>query len=297
MKWIRLDAGARSDLDWSAEKAIAEACEEKIVWELDLFSGMHRPLTNQTQCLSLGLALDHFRDTLWEAFQERTAGIVLYRGTVHFDDTFPWDADQEKNLQGWLEELYGSVDWGSSEEMRKDPFGHHLLHLYCRDVIAGYLELLLGRLPPTLTPYILLDESVEPDPLQRAELTAEDRLQGLKVWREEVVQPSIGVCLPVMDLFPPQKNSPLEQVFALRIPLRVIPEAHLITAWDGLDYLIVAPSLVSKEGKRKLQGFCAAGGCVISLEEKMGLPYEESFQTWRSESNDTFSRVPGDRAP
>ena len=58
-----------------------------------------------------------------------------------------------------------------------------------------------------------------------------------------------------------------------KIPFRLIAEENIITNWDGLDTLIFAPSLLGSQGIRKLQGFLAAGGEVVSLEES-SLPFE-----------------------
>ncbi len=61
------------------------------------------------------------------------------------------------------------------------------------------------------------------------------------------------------------------------IDYRIIPETYLTTEWHGLDYLIVDPDSLSSQGFRKLQGFCAAGGTIVSLGKIMGLPYEILF--------------------
>lgn len=61
------------------------------------------------------------------------------------------------------------------------------------------------------------------------------------------------------------------------VDLRVVEEAYLIADWHGLDYLLVDPKYLDKEALRKLKGFAAAAGAVISLGEKIGVENEIAF--------------------
>jgi hypothetical protein len=60
-------------------------------------------------------------------------------------------------------------------------------------------------------------------------------------------------------------------------PFRIVPEYYLINQWDGLDSLIVLSSTINAQAKRKLQGFCAAGGTILTLGELLDLPHEIPF--------------------
>jgi hypothetical protein len=64
------------------------------------------------------------------------------------------------------------------------------------------------------------------------------------------------------------------------ISFKLIAESQLTSQWDGLDYLLYSPTGLSTQGKRKLQGFCAAGGTVVSTGALLGLPYEMGLMDW-----------------
>ena len=103
-----LDGRTASDLDWSLQRDLALKYEKsglKLFWviELGLISGITLPLSNQMQYASLGVALDHFRDTLWKEFKSSTLGICLYQGSVDFSLGFPWSDDQFESLRIWLQ--------------------------------------------------------------------------------------------------------------------------------------------------------------------------------------------------
>jgi len=85
MNRICLNGEASSSLDWSG--AIEEAKgAQKIFWEIDLglFDRLAQPLADRTQLLSLRLALEHFRESLWTPFQEKSVGVCIYRGALPF---------------------------------------------------------------------------------------------------------------------------------------------------------------------------------------------------------------------
>lgn len=58
------------------------ASGKKILWHLDLglFDRLKMPLSNSSQFLTLGLAVDHFRDTIWKEFRSFSEGVCLYKG-------------------------------------------------------------------------------------------------------------------------------------------------------------------------------------------------------------------------
>lgn len=63
--------------------------------------------------------------------------------------------------------------------------------------------------------------------------------------------------------------------------VRFISESRLVTEWDGVDYLLVDPAMVTHRCRRSLNGFCAAGGVVVSLAEEIGLGEEISFAAYQ----------------
>ncbi|CUI17141.1 conserved hypothetical protein [Candidatus Protochlamydia naegleriophila] len=197
-------------------------------------------------------------------------------------------------------------------DLLQSEAGTQLVRLFCRDVSLEYLSLLASRLPDTLPVYLFLNVSVFiSNPLWQAQLLHAERFEHLNLalngatlpiqawgWQShmsplgysgqevpsnQAVQQEIkvGVCLPSMTMCRPGQFEGLEealvQLLQAGIPFRIIAENHLITEWDGLDYLVYTPTGLSVQGKRKLQGFCAAGGTVLSVGHLLGLAYEESF--------------------
>lgn len=281
--------------------------------ELGLFSDLCFSLATQTQYLSLGLSLEYFRDTIWKDFRHRSLGLIVYRGYADFSLNFQWDEQQVSNLIEWLkdhfttETLSKEIAMGLSSLEEIKPFilsnseiGKRLLSFFCRDVAMEYILLLINRLPDTLPCYILLDaQSISHSPLWQAQLLNPECFELLNLavkgttlsiqsiaWDDEIlkfqcpafIEVPLGICLPPLEMHPSRYTQRLEKVLnqlvAKQIPFRLIPESHLITSWDGLDDLIFVPEGLSSQGKRKLQGFCAAGGTVVTLGQKMGLACE-----------------------
>lgn len=309
---IRLDGGLRSDLNWKeaeeqAEKAISKGYA--LFWDIDLglFNRLTLPLANQTQFLSLGLSLEHFRDTLWKNFRSHSLGLSIYRGNADFSLGFDWDEDQTSHFKSWLQEH----DLVVSEK------GSLLAALFCQEVAVEYLSLLAAYLPDGLPCYLFLNAaSMAHDPLKQIQLLNPHRFDSFSLalkgatlpfkgwgWHSGLfpagyagtapmvlpsLQPSrVGICLPLMDDYHPEHWLGLDHALRLlterSIPFRLISESHLITEWDGLDDLIYLPKGLSPQGKRKLQGFCAAGGRVISIGPPMGFSLEQSLNDWIAE--------------
>lgn len=329
---VVLDGSLKADLKWDKERSAVEKYVKQglhIFWDIHLcvFNQLEKPIGNQSQFLSLCLSLEHFRDTLWKEFRTHTIGICVYGGNPDFKVNFPWDEDQLINLQGWLKDLFGDVSSFAheigcdvsafshitSQSLCSTEEGNSLLSLFCRDVAAEYLDLLVDRLPDTLKCFLLMDGSHISNTSLWAQLTTKERyprfilgLTGLNgnhanldgfVWNDstghiglltrnsnstqEITTSVVGVCLPSITLCRPSAWKDLEEVFNLlnthSIQFRTIPEISLTTEWDGLDYLIVSSKNLTIQGRRKLQGFCAAGGTVITIGNLIGLPQEVSW--------------------
>jgi hypothetical protein len=333
---VSLDGRLKSDLNWRESQEQAQHYMEQgsaILWEIDLglFSQLTLPLANQTQYLSLGLSLEHFRDTIWKDFKHQSLGLVLYRGTLNFSDSFHWNDEQESNLKGWIQDhfttlqiveegtrlSFSSFNQIDHYSLSKSEYGRQLIHLFCRDVMIEYINLLASRLPDTLPRYLLLDAHSVENPLYQVQLLHPERfdqlnlaVKGAKIplkclgWEHAspygvisqfdsppifpLPEEKIGICLPAMDKYQALHDQGianiLHHLLNQQIPFRLIPERDLITDWDGLDYLFYLPTGLSSQGKRKLQGFCAAGGTTVSLGEKLGLSHELSLIDFLDES-------------
>ncbi len=195
---IRIDGGLKSDLSWKEEIETASKYAEqgvKIFWALDLgiYSGLRNPLTHTAQFMSLKLSVEHFRDKLWNQFQEQTIGVSLYQGSADFSQGYIWDKEQESNLQGWLEDRFTDIhtlngDLSSEflqfshvthQGLSENKIGLQLLQLYCRDVAAEYLDLLANKLPEELAAFLLLDCTPFNDPVHLANILSKDHFPHL----------------------------------------------------------------------------------------------------------------------
>jgi hypothetical protein len=277
---ITLDGTVRSNLDWSEQKKKATEAET-ILWHLDLglFSKLSQPISSVSQYHSLKMSLDHFCNTLWIEFKDKTQGVCLYEGSADFSRDFPWDPEQEHNLQVWLERGFGDIgifyeEIGVrlekfSDLKHEDLKGVSITSLFCRDVAGEFLDLLAGYLPENLEASVILNTSGIDDPLLIAQLTTKERYPHLKMFvdgKPESVA-SVGICLPAMDHIIPSFYAKFSQIFRELDdkPYRLIPEALLTSEWHGLDILYVSTETVSPQGKRKLLGFEATGGIVIYI--------------------------------
>jgi hypothetical protein len=304
---IHIDAGVNSNLDFEKEKRVARGLFEQglnfaFKIDLGLFSHLKKPLSHKSQYLSLDLALEHFRDTFWGDFQESIDDISLYSGHVDFSKDFIFDEIQILNLQNWLKEHFSTPELFSKETamsistfseitpeiLSKCNYGKKLVSFFTRDACLEYIHILAANLPDTMPISIHLDASGIIDPLFFALLTSKEHFHSLKLHTTNGVnyitqekEANIAICLPSLKSFFPSTLNVLKYAFDLfeerKIPYRVIPEALLISEWDLVDYLFVNPATLNKEGIRKLQGFAAAGGIVVSLAEPIGIPGEILF--------------------
>lgn len=129
------------------------------------------------------------------------------------------------------------------------------------DAFADYLHRLASFLPDEIKPYCLLDK---PQSAKEAQLASKARFWHLHLSLEEECAP-IGILLPTDEQCTSEVLAKFDQMLKL-YPGRIIPETHLTELWNGLDTLVVIEEALSVQGKRKVQGFIAAGGCV----EKFG---------------------------
>jgi hypothetical protein len=317
---ISLDGRTQSNLDWKKERIQAKRFVEKgyfLMWEmrLGLFGDLAQPLVNQTQFLTLALALDHFLDSLGKEFKSHTLGLSLFRGNADFSHRFPWDSHQEQNLKEWLQEI-GHADLASLDllQLQQHLKGQQLIRLFCRDVAVEYLALLAARMPDSLAPYLYLDaSSLNCSSVNEIQLLNPERFNRLRLalkghrlpfealgWELATAQGysgrfsvelpplpsiSIGVCIPPCSFDYLHHDQGFEEgLDALQkqsIPFRLIAESQLTSQWDHLDFLLYSPSGLSRQGKRMLQGFCAAGGTVISTGDLSGFPHEMSLGEWK----------------
>lgn len=290
---IDLDGKVSADLDWSlAEKMAQKVVEEErmIIWNLDLglFHQLKASLSNQSQFLSLLLSLEHFRDTLWVRFKNQTVGVCLYNGPANFAQQLFWDDHLQTNYLNW------KTKCTTFEE--NDSYWKKL---FARDAAAEYLHLLVNQMPDALQFFAVLNVLPEIPLHLQLQLTHRERfdrfhliIKNCKLGSFLTEESKIAICLPGYQVVDPACFYELEEVLqnflAQQIKFRMIPENDLINEWHGLDYIVVMPLTITAAGKRKLQGFCAAGGTVVTTGDFIGLPQEISLLNFYENVAETF---------
>lgn len=299
---IHLKAGVQDPLDFqkehlACEEAIEKGLHLKFAIDLGLFSKLKKPLSNKSQYLSLELSLEHFKNTLWSEFHESIVDICLFIGNLDFSDFIIFQ-DLNNNLQEWVEERFSTIEIFRDETgITKTNFdqitpdllstteqGKFIKSLFCRDVAFDYLQMLKANLPDAMPLSIKLEDKGNLNPLQVALLTHREVYEPFHLSSELNHKPKIAVCLPSSKKVILSSYSVLNEALKFLIeknePYRLIPESMLISEWDLVDYLFVLPHLLESQGKRKLQGFVAAGGTVVTLGDAIGLDTEISFSTF-----------------
>lgn len=317
---ISIDGKLKADLSWKKEREAAQAYAAqglRIFWDIDLGlpNILHHALSNRTQFLSLTLSLEHFCKTLWKEFRKETAGLCLFRGTLDLIHSYPWDEEQIANLQDWMSEHYLSVDTPIQISVLKET-QKTLLNYFCRDALSEYLGLLASAVPDHLPLFLLLDASEIDDPFVEAQLLNKEYFSrfhlGVKTQRQllggeinwegipsekgmigreiqsdpKSKKPKLALCLPSrLICHPCSLQAALASLQNNNVSFRIISEGNLAIEWDGLDDLIVDTQFVSPQFKRRLQGFCAAGGRVVYAGGSLGLAEEIPFDAWLSKSS------------
>jgi hypothetical protein len=309
---IILDGRMRASLDWkmAREEAITQIkAGKKVVWQIDLglFLGLDLPLSDQMQFQSLCLSLEHFRHTLWKEWESKTFGIVMYTGELDFSKQFPWDETLCTHWRGWLEDRFENIHIFNEEtqlnlqsfdqvhpQLPSNAIVSDQVKLFFRDAAAEYLHLLAAHLPEELQIYLTMKISEKLEPFLFFQLSTQERFERFHLifdshnYRETKKEDEIklGICLPGADKVRPSQthvlHRALNDLVRAKAVFRVIPEDFLINQWDGLDYILYSPKALGPQGKRKLQGFCAAGGQPITVDHLLGLPFEISFKDFLS---------------
>ncbi len=302
---IRINGQIHSDLDWTSPREQAKQATERglvILWEIDLglFHQLSLPLNNQTQFNTLSLAIDHFKSTLWTDFASSSLGLCVYSGSLDFSSALKRDHDLFEKCKVWsLEQVeapnHAILEWVSNS--------------FFRNVALDYLNLLAGSLPDHIPCYLCLNGSgldalshlllLNPEGYGRFNLILKNIDFSFRAWSwdsseqclgylgfndeklSNKAQPDVGVCIPRWECI--QKSvwdeigQMVQSLILKQIDFRVIPEAYLVNYWDGLDFLMYSPSGLTYEGRRKVAGFCAAGGRPVSFGKIIGFPEEMIF--------------------
>lgn len=303
---IQLDGRTTSNLDWSRsrqEALYAIAQGKRILWHLNLglFKHLAKPLSSSAQFLTLSLALEHFHKTIWEEFRPYTYGLTLYQGDLDLSKEFVWDDEQVSNFQAWLKEGYETPQMLATEtgvaikefsEMLPTDFENtSIVKLFCRDVCAEYLDSLSERIFDEIPLFICFNAEQMQNPLLLLQLMAKERYGRMEPLLNSSLlnleaEASLALCFPDSQLKCQEYYTGFSEALAFlqsrAIPFRLVSESHLNAEWDGLDFILCSAEGLSNSGKRRLHGFNAAGGTVVSLSKSIGLPLEMTFEQFKT---------------
>lgn len=262
---IRLDAGVHSFLDWDNEIVSAQEVVDqglKILWHLDfgLFDKLRFPLSSQQQFQTFRLAIEHFHRHVRDRFIENSIGVLLYEGPL--DRIGGVDFAE---MEAWATERFEGFDCG--EIGGEDPF---LRALFCRDIAVDYIKQLAYQMPFGVDCYILPQIISSLSPVRQAIFLNEECYKPLCFLEEKIeIDAKVGICLPPVTHYHPKSHYLLDttvhRMLSEEIPFRYIDEENFIMQIHGLDEVYVSSEVLSSQGKRKLQGFTAAGGQVYFL--------------------------------
>ncbi|MBM3207819.1 MAG: hypothetical protein FJZ57_04360 [Chlamydiae bacterium] len=320
---IKLPAKINDELIWEKERALAEKLVEEgklIMWELDFgLEANSLDFSDSSVFYSLGIAIDEFVNSLWRDLKDSSLGVILYRGDVGFSKNFIWN-DEHKQL--FLEkhatsknDLVNLIDV-SGDEWYVALEDNKLFKLFAADIFSEYFQRLVSYLPDEALPFCLFDVSEQTDLALLAQLLSKDRFQHILLalkkstipaghlnWEEgcclggwigrgspyfsAVSEVNLAVCLPGDEYMTPSVSESLgvvlQDLSSRGVSYRIIPENLLTEAWDGIDSIIIISNGLSYQGKRRLQGFCAAGGRVVSLGDLNQLSNEILYPLFQVE--------------
>jgi hypothetical protein len=291
--FLRLPASLKDDLEWAKEKIQAEqisASGKYILWGIDLeLSAFTFAPEDSAAFFSFSIAIEEFTTHFWPMFQKQTFGVVLYCGKCPSERHFPpaiWDP--------------AFLEWANSFHSVSDKA---LYDLYCIQMLSEYLHRLVAFLPEAILPFALIDVMSVQSPGRVAQLFSKERFEHIQIalrgatcpfsgicWdegqnaqgylgknprvTEAALATSLGLYLPkdgyIDALFTHELDRLIFKLKQRQTSFRIIPEEKLTEQWDGIDRLIVSSQSISPQGKRKLLGFIAAGGSVITFEETEG---------------------------
>ncbi len=299
---IAIDGQWQTELKWDEARQQAKQAVEKglkLLWQIDLglFDRLPLPLEHQSQLMGLELSLKHFSQTLWKEFENETLGVVLFRGSADYAQELKWSPDQTLAYQEWLGE-------GESDSQKT---------LFAADVVSHYLLTLIRRLPDALPLFLMLDASSIHSLTLQARLFSVERydrillaIKGCRipsphlVWEEGCasygfvgssslslslqLDARVGIALPSIHFKSLAAYAGLEELLASlkrhQIPYKIIAEERLALEWVELETLCFLSQGLTEAGKRQLRGFAAAGGELVAIQDRAGLPSAINWDDW-----------------
>jgi len=141
-------------------------------------------------------------------------------------------------------------------------------------IFSEYLDYLAANIYDRV-PLALDFDCVGLDPLKKARLINRELYSRFQM--EDKIKSDKAILLPSVY----SDESAFAGLHEMMINLkeyRVISEPFLVAEWEGLNELYVSSSSITPGSLRKLLGFNAAGGLVITAGKPLNLPLEKIYQ-------------------
>ena len=291
---IPLDATPKSDLKW--EKAIEDAKKviakgKKIIFELDFGFERQTKLT-EAHFLTLTLAIDRF-NALFKEFESHIRGVCLLKTDLNFYELIEWDLDLIMELKKYLD----PISFDSIEELLQNERLKFKLNVFASELISNLLNLLLTQFPSEIEAFILIQTEMKnitqiyqllaSKHFQNFSFAVQDLTIGEYQWNDltfsngyflskpkkliEVEKAFIAFLVTETDAFLKYESflqSFIEQLSKLGLVLKVIEDECLTQNWKGLEVVVGFKSLFSDTCQRQIDGFLAADGLFVNLENQ-----------------------------
>lgn len=141
-------------------------------------------------------------------------------------------------------------------------------------IFSEYLDYLASNIYDRV-PLALDFDNAGLDPLKKARLVNRELYSRFQI--DEKIESDIAVLLP--SVYSDEKAfTGLLEVMSTLKNYRIISEPFLVAEWEGLNELYVASESITPGAMRKLLGFNAAGGLVVTSGAPLNLPLEKIYQ-------------------
>jgi hypothetical protein len=269
-----VDLSLTASLDFSSlEKEMEEIVSKggRIFWEInfdfDLVGGL---FTHPLRFSTYQMSLKEFSSQILEKNPESAVGLSLYRGESSISSIL----ERHQELMQMYQELL--------ENKTDTPFDRELFSL---TIFVEFLHRLGSIIPETIPLHCFFHLSHEYTLAQLATLFSKERflhlkfhIEGSLLPFEEKEEPTWGIVLPQEQRIDYELlDEMLTQLLKKTAHFRILPEGLISELWHGLDNILFASKSLTKDGKRMLQGFNAAGGRAVYFDQSVGLVHEESF--------------------
>lgn len=191
-------------------------------------------------------------------------------------------------------------------DLTKHVSGKNLLRFYCMSAAIDYISMFTSRFDSDLLPYVLFDSALVKSPTHVFQLVDHEDLDVVqlalrscpfeswhavgwetkpfingyigktyKSYQELQMMPTLGIVIPSKAIYDESRIGDYDKIIKEvegHKSYKLIGERNITIDWQGLEEIIVLD--IEKDSKRKLEGFIAAGGVVITEHGSLNLSKE-----------------------